>query len=84
MRQSQRGRKVKGSTRVKSSRMAGSRVIARTAAMAIEKFFVRANGLNRRPSCASRANTGMKETAMTSSAKKLGPPTSFTAEMTTS
>jgi len=58
--------------------------MARNAAMAIEKVFVKANGLNRRPSCASKANTGMKETAMMSRAKKLGPPTSLTAEITTS
>ena len=69
---------------VKSNRMAGSRVMANMAAMAMEKFFVKANGLKRRPSIPSRVNTGMKETAMTRSAKKLGPPTSLTARMTTS
>ena len=68
---------------VKSSRIAGSRVTARTAAIAIAKFLVNASGLNRRPSWASSVNTGRNATAITSSAKKLGPPTSFTAEITT-
>ena len=63
--------------------MAGSSVIASTAAMIIAKFLVYANGLNIRPSCASKVNTGRKPTAITSRAKKLGPATSFTAEMTT-
>ncbi len=63
--------------------MAGSSVIARIAAIAIEKFFVNASGLNKRPSWASSVKTGINATAMTSREKKLGPPTSFTAEMIT-
>ena len=59
---------------INSSRMAGSSVIARTAAIIIEKFFVKASGLNRRPSWYCSAKIGMKETAITSSEKKLGPP----------
>ena len=54
-----------------------------TAAIAIAKFFVNASGLKSRPSCVSSVNTGRNETAITSKAKKLGPPTSLTAEMTT-
>jgi len=50
---------------------------------AYRNWLVNASGLNRRPSCASSVNTGRKATAMTSSAKKLAPPTSFTAEITT-
>ena len=83
-RRSQPGRKVNGSRRVKRSRIAGSSVIASTAAIAIEKFLVKASGLKSRPSCASSAKMGRNETAITSSEKKLGPPTSFTAAMTTS
>ncbi len=82
-RASQRGRNSKFFMWVKTSRIAGSSVMARTAAMIIEKFLVYASGLKRRPSCASRVRTGRKETAITSRAKKLGPPTSFTAFTTT-
>src|SRR5438477_348339 len=83
-RRSQPGRKVNGSRRVKRSRIAGSSVIASTAAIAIEKFLVKASGLKSRPSCASSAKIGRNETAITRSEKKLGPPTSFTAPTTTS
>ena len=48
--------------------------MARTAAIAMAKFFVKASGRKRRPSCASSAKTGVKETAMTRSEKKLGTP----------
>src|SRR5437870_2865965 len=41
------------------------------------------SGLNIRPSCASRVNTGRKEMAMTSKAKNVGAATSFTAERIT-
>ena len=37
--------------------------------------FVKASGLNSRPSCASSANTGMKLTVMISSEKKIAGPT---------
>src|SRR5213080_2010591 len=83
-RRSQPGRKVNGSRRVKRSRIAGSSVIASTAAIAIEKFLVKASGLKSRPSCASSAKMGRNETAITRSEKKLGPPTSLTAAMTMS
>jgi hypothetical protein len=63
--------------------MAGSSVIARNAAITMENVFVYASGLNNLPSCASNVSTGRKATAMTSSAKKLGPPTSLTASITT-
>ena len=63
--------------------MAGSSVIANTAAMAMEKFLVKASGLKSLPSCASRAKMGMNETAMTSSEKKLAGATSWIASMTT-
>ncbi len=69
--------------RVNNNRMAGSSVMASTPAIAMAKVLVNASGLNRRPSWASSVNTGRKATAMTSSAKKLAPPTSFTAEITT-
>ena len=68
---------------VNSRRIAGSSVMASTAATIIERFLVYASGLNSRPSCASSVSTGRNDTAITSSAKKLGPPTSFTASMTT-
>ena len=67
---------------VNNNRMGGS-VIAATAAMAVEKFFVKA-GLKSRPSCPSRVKIGMNEIEITSKEKKLGPPTSFTALITTS
>src|SRR5258707_1165391 len=60
-----------------------SMVIANTAAITIEKFFVKARGLKRRPSWYCNAKIGMNPTAITSSEKKLGPPTSFTASMIT-
>src|ERR1035441_4609681 len=71
------------SLRKNSRRRAGSSVMARTAATIMAKFLVYANGLKSRPSCASSVSTGRNETAITSSAKKLGPPTSFTAFTTT-
>src|SRR5581483_5032184 len=61
-------------SRIKSNKIGGTRVTARIAAMAMEKFLVKARGLKSRPSCASKVNTGRKETAITSKAKKLGPP----------
>jgi len=48
------------------------------------EVLVKARGLKSLPSIASRVNTGMNETAITRRAKKLGPPTSLTALMTTS
>ena len=83
MRARKRGRKLNSVAWVNSSRMAGSSVMASTAAMAMEKFLVKASGLNRRPSCASSVKMGMNETAMTSSAKKLAGATSLTASITT-
>ena len=62
--------------------MAGTRVTDRTAANAIENVFVQASGENRRPSVPSSVNTGRKPTVMTRSEKKIGRPTSCSAEMT--
>jgi hypothetical protein len=45
----------------------GASVIESSAAAAIEYVFVYASGLNKRPSCACNANTGMNDTVMTSS-----------------
>src|SRR3989338_9053142 len=58
--------------------------MARKAAMAIEKFLVKAKGLKRRPSCPSKAKIGRKEMAITNSEKKLGRPTSLIALIKTS
>ena len=69
--------------RVKSSRITGSRVMARTAATAMAVFLVKASGLKSRPSWACRAKMGTNATAMTRSEKNDGPPTSFTASMMT-
>jgi hypothetical protein len=66
------------------SRSAGSSVIVSTAATTMARVLVYASGRNSRPSCASRVSTGRNDTAITSSAKKLGPPTSFTASRMTS
>ena len=79
------GQKLKGRVRPNSKpTVAGTSVMANTAAIAIAKFFVNASGLNSRPSCASSVNTGRKETAITNKAKKLGPPTSLIADSRTS
>ncbi len=68
---------------MKSIRVAGLSVMARTAAMAMERFFVYASGLNRRPSWSTRVKIGMKETAMTRSEKKTAGPTSLSASSLT-
>ncbi len=70
--------------RVKSIRMAGSSVIASTAAIAIARFFEYASGLKSRPSWSTRTNTGRKATAMTSREKNTDGPTSFSASSRTS
>src|SRR6266699_300318 len=81
---SQDGRNANFFSRINRSKRGGTSVTAKTAAMAMEKFLVKASGLNIRPSCASKVKTGRKETAITSKAKKLGPPTSLMAPMMTS
>ena len=73
-RDSHSGRNAKRLNRMSRSRRAGASMIARTAEIAIAKFFVNARGRKSRPSCASSAKTGVKETAMTRSEKKLGRP----------
>ncbi len=77
------GLKVKGSMRAKSMRMAGSRVTARSAAMAIAKFLEKASGRKSRPSWSTSVKTGKKATAITSSEKKTPGPTSSRASSRT-
>ncbi len=69
--------------RAKSIRIAGSRVMASSAARAMARFFDQASGLNRRPSWSTRAKIGRKATAITSSEKKTDGPTSFSASRRT-
>src|SRR5215469_13093059 len=64
-RHSHDGRKWKLRTRVNSSRRAGTRVMASTAATIIARVLVYASGLKSRPSCASSVRTGRNETAIT-------------------
>ena len=64
--------------------IAGTSVTDKTAAKAIEKVFVHARGENSRPSVPSSVNTGKNPTVMTSSEKKIGRPTSWSADTTTS
>ncbi len=59
----------------------GTSVIDSSAAPAIEKVFVKASGLNIRPSCASSVNTGRKETVIISRLKNSAGPTSLHAAM---
>ncbi len=70
--------------RMKNPMSIGTMVTARIAAAAIEYVFVNASGLNKRPSCSSRENTGKKETVMTSNDQKSDGPTSHDASFTTS
>ena len=67
-----------------SSISTGTSVTPSSAAKNIENVLVNASGLNKRPSCASSENTGMKLTVMTSNAKKSGRPTLLAAAMMTS
>ncbi len=64
-----------------STMSAGPMVMERNAAQAMVKVLVKASGLNRRPSCASSVNTGMKLTVMTSRAKNSGLPSCLQAVM---
>ena len=57
----------------------GTSVTESSAAAAIAYVFVKASGLNSRPSCASRVKTGMNDTVITRSAKKSDGPTSLAA-----
>ena len=77
------GRNRYGSIRAKSMRMAGSRVTARTAAMAMVRFLEMASGRKSRPSWSTSVKTGRKATAMTSSEKKTAGPTSRSASSRT-
>jgi len=61
----------------------GTSVIDRTDAAAMANVFVNASGRNIRPSCASSRKTGMKDTMMIASEKKIGRPTCFAARMIT-
>src|SRR5260221_12194849 len=70
--------------RTKMSISIGTSDTPSIAAKNIEKVFVNASGLNKRPSWASSEKTGMKLTVMTSSAKKSGLPTLLAAAMITS
>ena len=69
--------------RVKSMRIAGSRVRARVAAMSMVRFFVHASGLKSRPSWSRSVKTGMKATAIRRSEKKTDGPTSMSASRRT-
>src|SRR3990167_132565 len=62
---------------------AGVSVTARIAAKPIEYVLVNASGLNSRPSVPSSVNTGMNDTVITSSEKKIDGPTSCIAAMIT-
>jgi len=57
----------------------GTNVIARIDAPIIANVFVNASGLNIRPSCASRRNTGTKDTTMMASEKKIARATCLAA-----
>src|ERR1035438_7500470 len=74
-RQIHAGRKRKLFLCVNHNHNTRASVKARTAATIMDRFLVYASGLNSRPSCASSVSTGRKETAITSNAKKLVPPT---------
>ena len=69
--------------RANSIRMAGSRVSARMAAMAMAKFLEKARGLKSRPSWSTRVKMGMKLTATTSREKNTEGPTSSRASRRT-
>ena len=53
----------------------GTSVMDNSDAKTIANVFVKASGRNIRPSCASRRNTGTKETMMIASEKKIARPT---------
>ena len=65
--------------RTNSTISAGTSVIDRSAAAAMEKVLVKASGLNIRPSCASSVKIGRNETVMISSEKNSAGPTSIAA-----
>ena len=54
-----------------------------TALVAIARFLVKASGLNKRPSCASRVKTGMNATAITNKDAKIDGPTSLAESIST-
>ncbi len=53
----------------------GTSVTERNAAAAIERVWVKASGLNKRPSCDSSVKIGVSDTEMISRLKNNGPPT---------
>ena len=57
----------------------GTRVTARSDENPTARVFVQASGRNIRPSCASKRNTGRKETTMIRREKKRAGPTCFAA-----
>ena len=63
---------------------AGTSVIDRMAAAAIENVLVKASGLNSRPSCDSMVKIGRKDTVMISRLKNRAGPTSLAASIKTS
>ena len=65
--------------RTKITISAGTSVIDRSAAAAIENVLVNASGLNSRPSCDSSVKIGMNETVMISRLKNSAGPTSEAA-----
>ena len=69
--------------RVNSIRIAGSRVMASSEAIAIARFLEKASGLNNRPSWSTSANTGRNATAITRSEKNTDGPTSLSASRRT-
>jgi len=75
----QLGRNLNGSALANIILMAGSSVIASSAAMAIARFLEYAKGLNSRPSWSTSVNIGIKLTATTSRLKNTLGPTSNSA-----
>ncbi len=69
--------------RMNSTIKAGTNVTESSDAPAIAKVFVQANGLNRRPSCASSAKIGRNETVTISRLKNSEGPTSAAASTST-
>ena len=69
--------------RANSMRMAGSSVMASSAAIAIARFFENASGRNSRPSWSTSVKTGMNATAITKSEKNTAGPTSISASSRT-
>ena len=73
------GRNLQGSALMRKVTIAGTSVIASIAAKNMAKFLVKARGLKSLPSYPVSVKIGMKDTEITRSEKKDGPPTSLTA-----